>query len=149
MAHVLDTLRKPGVSWRMLRPVALLLTLAAPAPLAAQVGLASSSQSVLLSATRQGSVGVGLTSGVPGSVATTWDLRPDERTSVTLIASVHEDGAGPESWNTRVLFIQPVVEGSDRGRRTDRLGIRPDVIGDVPAGSAPRRGTLTLRAITQ
>lgn len=146
MAHVLDTLRKPGVSWRMLRPVALFLTLAAPAPLPAQVGLSSSSQGVLLTATRPGSIGVGL---APGGAATTWNLRPDERAAVTLVATIVAAGSEPEATDARVLFVRPMVVGSARGRRTDRLGIRTDVIGDTPADSAPRHGILTLRAITQ
>jgi hypothetical protein len=82
-------------------PTVVFLALLA-APLPAQVGLASSARSVVLTATKHGSVSVGLPSGgaatLPGSlglglndfaplpIETTWDLDPSRTSAVSLVA---------------------------------------------------------------
>lgn len=85
---------------RILPALACLALLAAPLP--AQVGLASSARNVGLTATKPGSVSVGLPSGgvatLPGSlgigfndfaplpIETAWDLDPSRTSAVSLVA---------------------------------------------------------------
>lgn len=80
---------------------ALGLALGVPAPLSAQIGLASSPQSVRLSASKQGWVSVSLPAGGSASisglvsgandfpavpVATSWNVDPGQTATVTLLA---------------------------------------------------------------
>ncbi|HEU5042354.1 MAG TPA: hypothetical protein VFT84_16110 [Gemmatimonadales bacterium] len=87
----------------MLRSLPALAALAvATPPLAAQVGLASSTQTVVLTAAKQGSVRVALPGGsaatlagslglgpndfAPVAIETTWDLDPSVTSAVSLVA---------------------------------------------------------------
>jgi len=141
----------------MLRPFAAFASLAlAASPLDAQVGLASSARSVVLTATRHGSVSVALPGGnsatlpgalgsgpndlAPVAIETAWDLDPSQTSAVTLVAYF---SANPSS------VILAVTAGTAAGSRTDRLQVRIDRSGgrSLPAGQY--QGTLNLLAITQ
>lgn len=160
----LDRPPKAGVSWRMIRPLvtAVGFALLAP-PVVAQVGLSSSAQTVVLTATKHGSVRVALplgsSSALPGSlglgpndvtplaIETAWDLDPSSASAVTLRAFFRAPAAGTAG-GTVVLFSQPVT-GGGAGRRTDRLEMRLDVGGWTARPPGPCQGTLNLLAITQ
>ena len=103
----------------MLRPLAALASLAlAGPPLAAQVGLASSAQPVVLAATKHGSVSVALPGGsaatLPGglglgpndfspvAVETAWDLDPSQTSAVSLVAYFHTPAAAMTGAGTTI-----------------------------------------------
>ena len=89
-------------------PVLAGLTLLA-APLAAQVGLASSARTILLSATKPGSVGIAVPGGsdatlptaltlgandfAPLAIETSWNLDPSRTSAVSLVAYFQAPGA--------------------------------------------------------
>jgi hypothetical protein len=94
----------------MLRPLAAVASLAlAASPLPAQVGLASSARTVVLTATKPGSVSVALPGGgsatlsgdlgfgpndlAPVAVETAWDLDPSQTSAVSLVAYFQAPGA--------------------------------------------------------
>jgi hypothetical protein len=124
-------------------------------PVAGQVGLASSAHTVVLTATRHGSVRVALPGGssatVPGSlgygpddpaplaVETAWDLDPAATSAVSLVAFFTEPGV--------VLFSRPITGGSATGTRTDRLVMRND--GWTAPSPGQYQGVLNLLAVTQ
>jgi hypothetical protein len=145
----------------MLRPLAAVASIAlAASPLSAQVGLASSARTVVLTALKHGSVSVALPGGgsatlagdlgfgpndfAPVAVETAWDLDPSETSAVSLVAYFHGMAGG-----TAVLFSQPITAGSSTGTRTDQLHVRIDLSGwtSLPAGQY--QGTLNLMAVTQ
>lgn len=132
MAHLLDTLRT-------LRPLAVLTGLAAAAaPVAAQVGLASPAQSLQLTATRHGSVGVGLASV---SIDMAWDPSPGHTSAVTLVAYTTGVETLSGSGAPLVLFTRSMAPGS--------LRVVLDSIGGTEPLRHPRAGTLYLMAVTQ
>jgi hypothetical protein len=154
---------------RTLPAVAALALLAAP--LVAQVGLASSARTVVLTATKPGFVSVALPSGnsasLPGSlgagpndfaplpIETSWDLDPWSSSAVALVA--YFTGGTIEAGTTTagvagatlVLFTQPVPAPAAAGTRLDQLQMRIDLGGrpELPPGTY--QGTLNLLAITQ
>jgi hypothetical protein len=94
----------------MIRPLPLLALLALlAAPAAAQVGLASSARTVVLTATKPGSVGITLPGGsaatlptaltlgandfAPLPIETSWDLDPSRTSAVSLVAFFQAPGA--------------------------------------------------------
>lgn len=126
------------------------------APLPAQIGLASRPQTVQLSATKLGSVGIALSArpdaslagGLATGVVTTWNLDPARTASLRLVAFFE----GPASFApsaTLVLFEEPIAAGSAVRRRTDALQVRIELSDrpELPPGISP--GTLTLVATTQ
>ncbi len=141
-----------------------------PASLGAQIGLASATAGIALSATKVASVSVSLPAGssatLPGalitgpndftplSVATTWDVDPARTAAVTLVGYFGPAvTAGPamagSAGGTRVLFTQTISDANALGARSDDLQMRIDLSGapDLPAGSYT--GTLNLQVITQ
>ena len=169
MECLLDSPAFPGVSSRMIRPLPLLVVLAPlAAPVAAQVGLSSSARTVVLTATKPGSVGITLPGGsaatlptaltlgandfAPLPIETSWDLDPSRTSAVSLVAFFQSPGAAlvaGVAGGTLVLFSQPISVESAAGRRTDQLQMRIDLTGrpDLPAGRY--QGTLNLLAVTQ
>lgn len=102
LVHLLDSRSNPGVSWRMIRTLPAMAALALlAAPLDAQVGLASSARTVVLSATKHGSVSVALPGGssatlsgslragsndfAPLPIETAWDLDASSSSAVSLV----------------------------------------------------------------
>ncbi len=131
---------------------ALAVALVPAAPLSAQIGLASTPQSVQLTAVRHGSVSVSLPGGAPDPsdftpvpVATSWNLDPERAASVTLVAYLD---APARTGGRLVLFSQPVAGADAIGSRTDDLQVRIDLT--LP-GLAPGTytGTVSLVAVTQ
>ena len=155
MECLLDSPAFPGVSSRMIRPLPLLVVLAPlAAPVAAQVGLSSSARTVVLTATKPGSVGITLPGGSAATlpIETSWDLDPSRTSAVSLVAFFQSPGAAlvaGVAGGTLVLFSQPISVESAAGRRTDQLQMRIDLTGrpDLPAGRY--QGTLNLLAVTQ
>jgi hypothetical protein len=156
----LDTLPYRAASWRMLRILAALagVLLAAP-PLDAQVGLASSAQSVVLSATKLGSVRVRLPGGssaaLPGSlgfgpndftplaVETAWDLDPSVTSAVSLAAFFEVPAAAFTGPGTPI----PASAVSGRTSGAAQAGFTPFTGGPVTAGeitAAVPGGTLLV-----
>ena len=146
----------------MIRPLPLLVVLALlAAPVAGQVGLSSSARTVVLTATKPGSVGITLPGGSAATlpIETSWDLDPSRASAVSLVAFVQSPGAALVAGGgaipagvagaTLVLFSQPISVASAAGRRTDQLQMRIDLTGrpDLPAGRY--QGTLNLLAVTQ
>lgn len=113
-----------------------LVIMTAPAA-QAQIGLASSVQTLALTATKQGQVGVALSGadaqrlGVP-AVSTRWNLDPAQTGSVALVAYA---GRTPAEG---AVFTQPISTANARGNREDQVRV-----------SADPTGSLTLRVITQ
>lgn len=142
-----------------------------PASLGAQIGLASATAGIALSATKVASVSVSLPAGssatLPGalvtgpndftplSVATTWDVDPARTAAVTLVRYFTGPAvtAGPamagSAGGTLVLFTQTISDANALGARSDDLQMRIDLSGapDLPAGSYT--GILNLQVITQ
>lgn len=116
-------------------------------PLEAQVGLSSATRTVVLTATKHGSLGVALLGGgaatLPGGpglrandvgrvpVETRWDLDPSQTPTATLVAYVRPPEAGTPG-GTVELLSQPVTDGAA-----------------VRIGVTGRPGTLNLLVTTQ
>ena len=101
----------------------------------AQVGLASSVQTIALSATKHGEVGIALSDSARLAVpafAMKWNVDPGQTGSVSLAAYTGNTNA-----RTR-LFTQPISAGNARGDRKDQVEVGAD-----------STGLLTLRVITQ
>jgi hypothetical protein len=152
----------------MIRLLPAMAVLALPASrLDAQVGLASSGHTVVLTARKHGSVGVafrpgdsatlagGLAAGASGfeplPIETAWDLDPSTSSAVSLVAyyQAPEAALAGGTRATLVLFTQPVILSAPSGRRTDRLPLRIDLPGRPELPPGVYQGTLNLRAITQ
>lgn len=135
----------------MLRPLAVLTGLAvASAPVAAQVGLASPARSLQLTATRHGSVGVGLGSVdlaagpsrvAPVSIDMAWDPSPGHAAAVSLVAYTAGVETLSGSGAPLVLFTRSMAAGT--------LRVVLDSIGGTEPLRHPRAGTLYLMAVTQ
>jgi hypothetical protein len=130
------------------------------APLSAQIGLASSPQSIQLSAIKQGWVSVSLPAArsAEPKVETSWNIDPRHAAPVTLVARYRPAGQVPEGPQGAipatlaeglVLFTQPIAETNVVGARTDALEVRidPTTLPELPPGIST--GTLNLVAITQ
>jgi hypothetical protein len=138
------------------------------APVEAQVGLASSARTVVLTATSPGSVGITLPGGsaatlpaglrlgandfAPLPIETSWDLDPTRTSAISVVAFFQAPGevqGGVPGGTLMLLFSQPISAESAAGHRTDQLQMRIDLTGwpDRPAGTY--QGTLNLLAITQ
>ena len=136
-------------------------------PLDAQVGLASSAHTVVLTARKHGSVGVALRPGAsaplagglaegandfaPLPIETAWDLDPSTSSAVSLVAyfQAPETALAGATRATLLLFTQPVSFGAPSGRRTDRLQVRTDLTNRPELALGWYQGTLNLLAITQ
>jgi hypothetical protein len=138
---------------------ALAAALGSAVPLSAQIGLASTPQSVQLTAVKHGAVSVSLPTGgaaapsglvtgpndfTPVPVATSWNVDLERTASVTLVANFNGSAGG-----SLMLFTQPIAGPDAIGGRTDDLPVRIDLTTLPGLAPGTYAGTLNLVAVTQ